>query len=237
MNAPYGLEIIDNCAECANTNPGFFCGLSPAALESLNLISHRSTLPAGAILFVEGQSPRGMFILCSGRVNLSTTSREGKILILKTAEAGEALGLSAAISGLGYETTAETAIPSQVNFVDRRHLLELIQSQSEVGLHTAQSLSRDFHAAYRDIHDLVLSRSSAGKLARLLLSQSHAEMAEEVESRIHSSMTHEEMAQRIGASRETVTRLLSNLKRKHLIRQDGPTLVIRDRNALEALAV
>lgn len=239
MNAPYGLEIVDNCAECANTNPSFFCGLSQAALESLNLISHRSTLPAGAILFVEGQSPRGMFILCSGRVNLSTTSREGKILILKTAEAGEALGLSAAISGLGYETTAETATPSQLNFVDRRHLVELIQSQSEVGLHTAQSLSRDFHAAYRDIHDLVLSRSSAGKLARLLLSQSHAEMVEEeeVESRIHSSMTHEEMAQRIGASRETVTRLLSNLKRKQLIRQDGPTLVIRNRNALEALAV
>jgi CRP-like cAMP-binding protein len=237
MNAPYGFEIIDNCAECANTNPVFFCALSQAALESLSLISHRSTLPAGAILFVEAQSPRGMFILCSARLNLSTTSSEGEILILKTAEAGEALGLSPAISGLGYETTAETATPSQLNLVDRRHLLELIQSQSEVGLHTAQSLSRDFHAAYRDIHDLVPSRSSAGKLARRLLLQSHAEMAEEIESRIHSSMTHEKMSQRIGASRETVTRLLSNLTRKQLIRHDGPTLVIRNRNALEALAV
>jgi CRP/FNR family transcriptional regulator len=50
-------------------------------------------------------------------------------------------------------------------------------------------------------------------------------------------MTHEEMAQRIGASRETVTRLLGSLKKKQLIRLDGPTLVIRDRSALEALAV
>jgi len=178
-----------------------------------------------------------MFILCSGKVNLSTTSREGKILILKTAEVGEALGLSAAISGLGYETTAETAVPCALNFVDRRHLLDLLQAYSEIGLHTAQSLSRDFHSAYRDIHDLVLTRSSAGKLARLLLSRSHAQVDEEVESRIHSSMTHEEMAHRIGASRETVTRLLSDLKRKQLIRLDGPTLVIRNRNALEALAV
>ena len=62
-------------------------------------------------------------------------------------------------------------------------------------------------------------------------------MVEEVESRIHSTMTYEEMAHRIGASRETVTRLLSDLKRRQLIRQDGPVLVIRDRNALEALAV
>jgi len=237
MNAPYGIEVVDDCAACACTNAGFFCGLSHGGLEALNLVSHRSVLPAGAILFVEGQSPRGMFILCSGKVNLSTSSREGKTLILKTAEAGEALGLSAAISGFGYETTAETAAPSQLNFVDRRHLLDLIQAHSEVGLHTAQSLSRDFHTAYRDIHDLVLTRSSAGKLARLLLSQPHGQVAEEVESRMHSSMTHEEMAQRIGASRETVTRLLSDLKRRQLIRLDGSTLVIRNRDALEALAV
>ena len=50
-------------------------------------------------------------------------------------------------------------------------------------------------------------------------------------------MTHEEMAQRIGSSRETVTRLLSDLKKKQLIRLEGPTLVIRDRTALQALAV
>ena len=137
--APYGLDIIDNCSECTNTAPGFFCGFSPSAL--LNDISHKSILPAGAILFVEGQTPRGMFILCSGKVNLSTTSREGKILILKTASPGEALGLSASISGSGYESTAETATPCQVCFVDRNHFLELMQSQSEVGMHTALSLS------------------------------------------------------------------------------------------------
>ncbi len=237
MKAPYGLDIIDNCSDCANTIPGFCSGLSYPALQSLNEVSHKSVLPAGAILFVEGQSPRGMFILCSGKVNLSTTSREGKVLILKTAAAGETLGLSAAISGMTYESTAETATPCQLDFVDRKHFLELMQSHSEVGMHTAQYLSRDFQAAYRDIHDLVLTRSSAGKLARLLLSHAPTQGVEAFETRIHSPMTHEEMAQRIGASRETVTRLLSNLKKKRLIRLDGPTLIIRDRSSLEALAV
>jgi CRP/FNR family transcriptional regulator len=177
-----------------------------------------------------------MFILCNGKVNLSTTSREGKILVLKTSEAGGVLGLSAAISGTGYEATAETATPCQVNYVDRKHFLELMESNSEIGVHTAQCLSRDFQSAYRDIHDLVLTRSSAGKLARLLLSHVPDQDSEEAESRVHGPMTHEEMAQRIGASRETVTRLLSSLKRKRLIRLDGPTLVIRNRTALEAIA-
>jgi len=89
MKAPYGLNIIEDCTECSTAHPDFFCAFSPSVLSFLSQFSHKSTLPAGAILFVEGQSPRGMFILCSGRVNLSTTSREGKILILKTAEAGE----------------------------------------------------------------------------------------------------------------------------------------------------
>jgi len=236
MKTPYGLDIIESCTGCGQTLPAYFCGFSASATHSLDQVSHKSNLPDGAILFVEGQSPRGIFIICSGRVNLSTTSREGKILILKTAEAGEALGLSAAISGVGYEVTAEAATPCQINFVDRKHLLELMQSYSEVSVCAAQTLSRDFQAAYRDIHDLVLTRSSAGKLARLLLSNSSAAEDGGAEVRVRSNMTHEEMAQRIGASRETVTRLLSHLKKKRLIRLEGPTLIIRDRTALEALS-
>jgi len=237
MKGPYGLEITDDCTECSSQSRGFFCEFSGPVMQSLDRVSHKTVLPAGAILFVEGQLPRGMFMVCSGRVNLSTTSREGKVLILKTAGAGEALGLSATISGMGYETTAETATPCQVSFVDRKHYLELMQQHSEIGVHTSQCLSREFRSAYHDIHDLVLTRSSAGKLARLLLSQSRKQESEDSNSCATTPMTHEEMAQRIGASRETVTRLLSNLRKKHLIRLDGPTLVIRDRSALEALTV
>ena len=237
MKVPYGLEIIESCADCTRCKPGFFCAFSKEVAKAVDLSSHRSTLPAGAILFVEGQMPRGLFVLCSGKVKLSTTSREGKVLILKTAEAGEALGLSAAISGQSYEVTAQTATPCHVNFVDRRSLLALLHSHSEVGMHAAQSLSFEFQSAYRDMHDLVLARSSSGKLARLLLSFSKAQLANADEARLRSIMTHEEMAQRIGSSRETVTRLLSDLKRKQLIRLDGATLVIQNRTALEALAV
>ena len=168
MKGPYGLEITDNCSECTSLTRGFFCESTDPVLQSLDRVSHKTTLPAGAILFVEGQAPRGMFMVCKGRVNLSTNSREGKVLPLKTANAGEALGLSATISGLGYEATAETATPCQVSFVDRKHYLELMQQHSEIGVHTSQCLSREFRSAYHDIHDLVLTRSSAGKLATII---------------------------------------------------------------------
>jgi CRP/FNR family transcriptional regulator len=116
--------------------------------------------------------------------------------------------------------------------------VKLLDKYGELGLHSAQALSREFQSAYRDIHELVLARSSAGKLARLLLSWSgdREREAGAREIRIRSSMTHEEIAQMIGSSRETVTRLLSELKRRELIRLEGSTLVIRNRTALEALA-
>lgn len=237
MRTPYGLDIIESCMNCKSSREGFFCRFSRTVLRSVDEASHHSVMPGGALLFVEGQTPRGVFVLCSGVVKLSTTSKEGKVLILKQAEAGEVLGLSAAISGTNYEMTAETATPCQLNFIGRQDLMSLLQKESEVGVHAALWLSREFQGAYRDIHDLVLSRSSSGKLARLLLSCARRGIQESEELHLRSAMTHEEMAQRIGSSRETVTRLLSDLKKKRLIRLEGATLVIRDRTGLEALAV
>lgn len=237
MNTPYGLEIVENCLTCKLRQKHWFCGLSPDTLKLLGAASHLSTYPGGAVLFVEGQASRGAFVLCSGKAKLSTTSRDGKVLILKIAEAGEVLGLSAVIAGEPFELTAVTACPCQVNFVEREALLRLMERNGEVGLHASQALSKEFQSAYRDIHDLVPARSSAGKLAKLLLSWTPGRLPlEPPEIRIRASLTHEEMAQMIGASRETVTRLLSDLRKKDLIRLDGSTLVIRNRTALEALA-
>ena len=235
MNTPYGLEIVDNCNSCKLRRQECFCNLSAPILRSFSAISHQTIYPPEATLFVEGQLPRGVFLLCSGKVKLSTTSRDGKVLILKMAGAGEMLGLSAVISGVEYELTAETVMPCQVNYVPREPLLELLQRYGEAGLRSAQALSREFQSAYRDIHDLILARSSAGKLAKLLLSWTPPSANGAKEIRVSSGLTHEEMAQMIGASRETVTRLLSDLRKKQLIRLEGSTLVIRNRMALEAM--
>jgi CRP/FNR family transcriptional regulator, cyclic AMP receptor protein len=238
MNTPYGLEIVDSCLTCKLRKNHWFCGLSPAGLQAIGEASHITMYPGGALLFVEGQAPRGVYVLCSGKVKLSATSREGKVLILRIAEPGEVLGLSAAISGEAFEVTAETTEPCQVNFIDRVALIDRIQKNGELGLRSSLALSREFQSAYRDIHDLVLARSSAGKLARLLLSWTAQKQssAESPEIRIRPTLTHEEMAQMIGSSRETVTRLIGDLKKRELIRLDGSTLVIQNRTALEALA-
>lgn len=237
MNTPYGLQMVENCATCKLKKAGWYCALSADLTRSFSGFAHLTTYPGGAILFVEGQSPRGAFVLCAGKVKLSTTSREGKVLVLKLVEPGEVIGLGAMISGEAYEVTAETVGPCLVNFVEREGLLRLMERSGELGLRSALAVSRESQAAMRDMHDLVLARSSSGKLARLLLSWINRDTNHVEDVRIHAPVTHEEMAQRIGASRETVTRLLSELRKKDFIRLEGSTLIIRNRTALEAMAV
>jgi CRP/FNR family transcriptional regulator len=236
MRAPYGVDLQDNCQTCPHSrNELGFCSLPPISLSELSAVGNTSVFPDGAVLFMEGQMPRGVFILCSGKVKLTTTSRNGKILILKMAEAGDVLGLSAVISNSPCELTAETVEACQLKFVERETMLRFLKRNGEAGLRCAQALSREFQSAYEDIHELVMSRSSAGRLARLLLSWSPPP-GNDTEVRIDSGLTHEEMAQMIGSSRETVTRLISDLKRKRLIRTEGSILVIRNRDALEQMA-
>src|SRR5204862_8188252 len=147
MHTPYGLQMVENCTTCTLRKDNFFCQFSGDLLRSFESLSHITSYPGGAVLFVEGQMPRGAFVLCSGKVKISTTSKEGKVLILRMAEPGEALGLSAVISATPYEVTAETSGPCQVNFIERETLMRMLEKNGELGLHSAQALSKEFQSA------------------------------------------------------------------------------------------
>jgi CRP/FNR family transcriptional regulator len=235
MSSPYGLQITENCLICKLRHSGFFCDLDKPALESLEQIKYASAYPQGAMLFVEGQSARGIYIVCTGRVKLSTTSRDGKTLILRIAQAGEVLGLHATVSGKPYELTAETLQPCQLDFVKRDDFLKFLQNHSDACLNAAQHLSQNCQSAYEMIRSLGLSHSVSEKLARLLLEWAEDGDPTKDGIRIKVSLTHEEIAQLIGTSRETVTRVLSEFRDKKLANLHGSTLLIQNREALERL--
>lgn len=236
MLSPYGLDIIENCLACKMRADHIFCDLPAAALQSFENIKYATAYPKGAVLFVEGQSPRGILVLCKGRVKLSICSPDGKTLILKIAEPGEVLGLSASVSGKPYELTAETVDPCQINFVKREDFLRFLRENAEACLRVAEQLSEKYNSACREIRSLGLSHSAAEKLAKLLLewSAKNGEAAK-AEPRVKLALTHEEIAQMIGTSRETVTRLFADLKKRQIVQSKGSTLLIRNKAALKAL--
>ncbi|MGE0407480.1 MAG: Crp/Fnr family transcriptional regulator [Candidatus Korobacteraceae bacterium] len=233
--SPYGLDLVDRCSECTLREKYLFCDLPIPALEHLDRIKSTAAYPKGALLFLEGQAPRGIFVLCAGRAKLSTSSADGKTLILRIAQPGEVLGLSAAISGKPYEVTVEILEPAQANFVSRDHLLDFLRQHGEVAVRVAQELSNNYHSAYQEIRSLGLSSSAAEKLAKLLLEWSAEAEPGPGGVRMHMTLTHEEIAQLIGTSRETVTRALGEMRRSQLIQIRGASVIIPDRAALQEL--
>lgn len=236
MPSPYNLEVEYNCSECRVRADRLFCNMSQGAVDALDSVKFTGLYPKGSLLFVEGEEPRGVFILCSGRAKLTTSSTEGKTLIVKIAEPGEVLGASATILGKPYEVSAETIEPSQLNFIKREDFLKYLNSHAEACLHTAQQLSEKYHSAQREIRSLGLSQTTSEKLARLLLDWCERGGEQTTKGiRIKVLLTHEEIAQMIGTTRETVTRLLSDFKKKKIIDVKGSSLFVMSRPSLENL--
>ena len=232
------FPIIENCLKCTFREQRLFCDLPREALMKLQAIKATSVYPKGTMLCLEGQPPRGVYVLCTGRAKLSTTSSEGKSIILRIAEPGEVLGLTAAVSNAPYEATVETLEPTQANFISQNDFSRFLQDFPEVGMKVAQQLTHNCKCAYNEIRSLGLSNSVPEKIARLLLEWarhplkiSDAKKTPEIPIRV--TLTQEEIAQLVGTSRETVSRVLGDFKKKGWLRVKGATWSIVNKRALE----
>ena len=236
MQSPYGIELVENCLACNLCGEGFFCRLPKADMEAFQKIKFTASYPAGATLFGEGQTCRGIYILCKGRVKLSTTSNQGQTLILKIAQPGEVLGLNTTVSGLAHEMTAETGQPCQLNFVKREDFLKFLREHNEANMQAAIQLSHDCQQAYQHIRSFVM-RSAPQRIARLILDWSHEDTGMAKAAGIKVALTHEEIGQIIGMSRETVTRTLADFRKQGIAELHGSTLLIQNPPALQKLAI
>jgi len=232
---PYELPIVESCVSCPFLKERLFCDLPQPALKELDAISSSATYPKGAVLFVEGQAPRGVFIICHGRVKLVAESKRGSSLILRIANPGEIVGLPGTISGKPYGATAEALEPIQANFIPRETFLQFLRQYGEVTLRVAEMLAEIYHTTYEEVRCLGLSWTAEEKLARLLVSLPTGQPQENGRVRPSLTLTHEEIAEIIGLSRETVTRLIAGLKRKQLVEVHGSTLIIKNKAGLERL--
>jgi CRP/FNR family transcriptional regulator len=234
MKTSQAFQAQHRCTDCKLQQKGFFCDLKPDVLHAFESLKITNTYPRGATLFSEGENTNGVYMLCRGRVKLSAYSSDGKALILRIAHEGEILGLSAVVGETPHKATAEVIENCQVNFVGKADFLRFLHEKAEAGFNALRQLSSNYHAAYTQVCSLGLSNSVGDKLAKLFLNW--CESADCTSGRIHLKITfsHEEIAEMIGTSRETVTRLLKDFRQRELISLKGSDLYINDLHQLEA---
>lgn len=209
-------------------------------IEQLRSEGFVCSLPSRAILFMEGETAHGIHIISKGRVKLSISSSEGRVFIIRVTEPGEILGLHNCITGAPYEMTAQTLQSSRVSFVKGEDLMRALRHSREACLAAVEQLGRTCHVAYNQVSSLNLSHSVSEKLARFLLS-----LSEEPSSlgkdygdaaRVEMDLTHDEIAQSIGTSRETVSRALASFRKRRLVDLRRSMLVVQNRTELERIA-
>ena len=201
------------------------------AIHASNISNLSSFHGRGKVLFAEGDPARGVYILRTGRATVSISSSEGRIVIPRIAQSGDVLGLNSVLRSSSYDTTVKTLEPCRTDFILRAELIELIE-KSHAGAHAVlKLLSHELTELAERTRSLLLPQTASARLAKLLLEWSRKSV------RIDRVFTHEEIAQMICSSRETVTRLLARMSRRKIIQITSDSILIRDSAALEGMAL
>jgi CRP/FNR family cyclic AMP-dependent transcriptional regulator len=237
-------HLAGSCQNCTQRGLRLFCSLDAESLHALDVIGTQITLPSRAIVFTEHAPATSVYIVCDGQLKLSAMARDGRVMILRLAEAGDLLGLSAVLNQTAHEVTAETLEPTLLKSVPREDFADFLHKFTEVGEKTAQVMAKEYREVFLDARRLALSGSAGGRLARLLLEWGRrADCAKQQQTiepnqglRFTMALTHEELANMTGTSRETVSRLLKKFEAEQLIVRKGASLRILSPEKLDLLA-
>ncbi|MBI2219074.1 MAG: Crp/Fnr family transcriptional regulator [Candidatus Rokubacteria bacterium] len=212
----------------------YFASLSEAELRELAGCCASRQLGAGEILFEEGQSCSGLFIVSEGKVEVRQVSPRGREQVFHTEGPGATLGEGPLFDRGGFIATAVAIEPTRVLGLPRADLLDLCRRRPAVALAILEALARRLRGFAEIVADLAF-RPVTERLAR------HLEAAAGVHpvapgAVVALALTHTQLAARLGTVRELVARALARLEETGVIRRERGRVVIRDPARLAALA-
>ena len=216
-----------------------FQGLSQPELESLRKCLREKAFQRGEILFNEGRQCERVFIVQSGRVKLYRTASSGREQILETLGPGDTCACNPGTFTWSCAATAEAVTPCTVWFFSRDDYVRMVQS-SEKFSHTLNRVFAERLKNFSCLIEEVSLKDVKKRLIKFLLDmlsekEGQARKPASGQETLFIPFTREEIAQRIGAARETVARHLHELKHSHLIEIKPYQIVIRDKAGLEKL--
>lgn len=214
-----------------------FCPLPEDLRHAFEPLKTTAAYRKGDVAFHESDPCHSVFVVCAGSVKLVTAASQGKVLLLRFARPGEVLGIAEAVTGREYDCAGIAAEPSVLARIPRDTFMRFVASYPAAACRITVALSQQYRFAQRETKFLAFGETSTARLARLLLDWSAergSPSAEGVE--IASHLTHAELAESIGSTRETVTRILSALSHSGIVDRTHDLIVIHQTQELTRLA-
>lgn len=209
-----------------------FNGLPTDQLEGLAQICLDQKLEKGQLLFSEGGSAKGFYLVVAGKIKIYKLSMEGKEQILHIFGPGEICGEVPVFAGGSYPANAEAIEPAEVLFFPRSALVELIRREPSLALNMLGILSQRLRRFTHLVEDLSL-KEVPGRLAAYLIFL--GERSGEPET-VELDITKAQLASLLGTIPETLSRILAKMAQQEIISVEGRKITVVDRKALEILA-
>ncbi|HEX4781585.1 MAG TPA: Crp/Fnr family transcriptional regulator, partial [Usitatibacter sp.] len=181
-------------------------GISDSFVRALAALGRLRTYPKNTVFITEGDSSDSVFVVLSGRVKIFLSDTEGHEMILDTQGAGEYVG-EMALDGNPRSASVMTMEPTTFSVVGREPIKEHIRRNPEFALDMISKIIDRARLATNSVKDLALL-DVYGRVARLLLN-----MAVERNGKLEipEKLTQQEIAERVGASRDMVSRIFRDL--------------------------
>jgi len=214
----------------------FFEGLSIVARREFEWLAAHLQCPSEMVLIAEDQEPFNIFFLLEGQVDISMNSSDGKRFLFGVASAGEIIGLTSAISGDPSGIRAETRYPCKIASMCRQDFLDFLLRYPVASQNVSRALSLQYTQACERLRIFGFASAVPERLACMLLEWCGNGKKTVSGTEIRLTLTHEEIGECIGSSRESISRALSELKSQALVTQRGSMLIVPSRSALAIYA-
>ncbi len=210
-----------------------FEALEKEHIRELSRIAIEKVYEKGAIIFSEGEECNGFYVIMEGRVSVFKLSPDGREQILHIFEEGEPFGEVPVFSGHNFPASASAMIKSRLLFFPKHDFVGLIERRPLIALKMLGVLSMRLRRFTALIEDLSL-REVPARLANYILYLSNRE--DDTSSEIELDIKKSQLASLLGTIPETLSRILSKMKRQGIIEVEGSKIRILDMEALEDLA-
>ena len=195
--------------------------LPPQHLKALADQGTVKAFPKNAIIVSEGDRSDSLFIVQSGKVKVYLADEDGKELLLSTHGPGEYFGEMILDEG-PRSASVMTLEPSRFSVITTDQFKQFFAQHPDIGLELIKSLIHRVRVLTKTVGNLGLL-DVYGRVARLLLDLAVEENGSQV---IKEHLTQQDMASRVGCSREMISRILKDLRVGGYIRMDGDHMII-----------
>ena len=198
-----------------------FLGLSEQDIAALSRRAVTRAFPKNTIILNEGDQTDSLYIILSGRVKVFLANEEGKEIVLDTQGPGEYFGEMVLDEG-PRSASVMTLEPCRFQLISKDDVKALLQSHPDFAMHLVRKLIYRSRVLTEHVKSLAL-QNVYGRFAKLLNEMAVPQDGKRV---LQEKLSQQEMANRIGASREMINRIVKDLTTGGYISVDGQRIVI-----------